>query len=123
MQVAGSRVIITGGASGLGAGTASALAARGATVVLLDLPQSKGAEVAAGLGDAVSFVPVDVTDPAAVEPAIDEAARILGGIDVCVNAAGVAPAHRVVSRQGVMFPIELFEFVVKVNLMVPIDRP
>ncbi len=117
MQVAGSRVIITGGASGLGAGTAKALIARGASVALLDLPQSNGAEVANDLGEAAVFIPVDVTDPAAVEPAVDEAARLMGGLDVCVNAAGVAPAHRVFSRQGVMFPIELFEFVIKVNLI------
>ncbi len=117
MEISGSRVIITGGGSGLGAGTAARLVERGAGVCLLDLPGSKGAEVADGLGDGARFVAADVTDPAAVGAGVDAAAETMGGIDLDVNAAGVAPAHRVVTRQGVMFPIELFEFVVKVNLI------
>lgn len=117
MKVDGSRVLITGGGSGLGRGAALRLAGRGAKVALLDLPQSRGAEAAAELGDGHVFVAADVTDPVAVEEAVAAAAEALGGLDVCINAAGVASAHRVLTRSGQLFPLELFEFVVKVNLI------
>ncbi len=71
MDVNGASVVVTGGASGLGAATAARLAARGARVVILDLPESQGkavAEVHNGL-----FAPADVTDPASVEAALDMA--------------------------------------------------
>jgi len=63
------------------------------------------------------FVPADVTDPSDVDRSVAEAAAALGGIDVCVNSAGVAMAHRVVTKDGGLFPLEMFEFVVKVNLI------
>jgi 3-hydroxyacyl-CoA dehydrogenase/3-hydroxy-2-methylbutyryl-CoA dehydrogenase len=117
MLVSGARVLVTGGGSGLGRGAAEHLAGAGARVAILDLPQSAGAEVAEGLGDGHLFVPADVTDSATVESALTAVAEGLGGLDVCVNAAGVAPAHRVVSRSGDLFPLDLFEFVVRVNLI------
>jgi 3-hydroxyacyl-CoA dehydrogenase/3-hydroxy-2-methylbutyryl-CoA dehydrogenase len=117
MDVGCARAIITGGASGLGAGTAGRLAGLGARVVLMDLPTSAGEEVAAGAGGEAMFVPADVTDAEAVAAAVETAAGAMGGIDLCVNAAGVAPAHRVVTREGAMFPLDLFRFVVDVNLI------
>jgi len=117
MQIEGSRAIVTGGASGLGRGTATRLIEMGGRVTLVDLPHSQGAAVAAELGAAAGFVAADVTNPAEVAAAVDGAAETMGGIDLCVNAAGVAPAFRVVTRTGEMFPLDLFEFVVKVNLI------
>ena len=119
MQVAGSSALITGGASGLGEGTARRLAAAGASVALLDLESSPGGRIADELGG--FFVSADVTDPAAVAGAVAAAAEALDGIDICVNAAGVAPAHRTIKRDGTLFPLDLFEFVVRVNLLGTFD--
>jgi 3-hydroxyacyl-CoA dehydrogenase/3-hydroxy-2-methylbutyryl-CoA dehydrogenase len=119
MDVGGARVLITGGASGLGGGTARRLASQGARVGILDLPGSSGEEDAAELGGV--FAAADVRDPDQVESAIGSIAEGLGGLDVCVNAAGVANAHRVINRKGELFPLDLFEFVVGVNLIGTFD--
>ncbi len=115
MQLNRVRALVTGGASGLGLGTARALAARGAQVAILDLESSAGEEVAADLG--ALFVAADVRDRDQVEHAVAHAAEALGGLDVDVNAAGIGPPHRVVGRDGTLFPMELFEFVIDVNLV------
>ncbi len=115
MQVQGARALITGGASGLGRGAAEALLARGAQVALLDLDSSTGEQVAADVG--AVFAAADVRDRSQVEQAVGHAAEALGGLDVVVNAAGVGPAHRVVGRDGALFPMDLFEFVIGVNLV------
>lgn len=119
MQVAGARVLVTGGASGLGKGTIERLAAGGARVGILDLASSAGAEIAAELGG--TFAPADVRNPDEVAAAVAAVGESLGGLDVCVNAAGVANAHRVITRSGDLFPLELFEFVVGVNLIGTFD--
>ena len=117
MDVGRARAIITGGASGLGAATARLLAGRGAAVTVVDLPQSAGGALAEELGDRGGFAAADVTDPTAVAAALDRAAEQMDGIDLCVNAAGIGPAHRVLTRSGTMFPLELFSFVVSINLI------
>jgi 3-hydroxyacyl-CoA dehydrogenase / 3-hydroxy-2-methylbutyryl-CoA dehydrogenase len=115
MKVEGLRALVTGGASGLGEATVRRLVAAGGSVAILDLASSKGAAVAEELG--VSFVAADVTDADDVAAAVDGAAEALGGIDLCVNAAGIAPAHRVLTRDGEMFPLELYRLVIDINLV------
>ena len=117
MDVAGARVLVTGGASGLGAATARRLASAGARVAILDLPSSEGASVADDIGRGAFFVDADVTDTDDVGSAIDAVTEALDGLEVCINAAGVAPAHRVIARSGEMFPLDLFSFVIGVNLI------
>jgi 3-hydroxyacyl-CoA dehydrogenase/3-hydroxy-2-methylbutyryl-CoA dehydrogenase len=62
-----------------------------------------------------------VTVPAQVSEAVETAAAAMGGIHLCLNAAGIAPAHRVVARSGDLFPLELYEAVIRVNLIGTFD--
>ncbi|MGN6414537.1 SDR family NAD(P)-dependent oxidoreductase [Flexivirga sp.] len=107
--------LVTGAGSGLGEATARKLYADGASVVILDLPSSKGAEVAGSLGDRARFVPADVTDEEQVKAAIDAAAG-LGTLRIVVNCAGVATPGRVLGKRGVL-SLEAFSKVVQINLV------
>jgi NAD(P)-dependent dehydrogenase (short-subunit alcohol dehydrogenase family) len=106
--------LVTGGASGLGLATVRRLVKSGATVVILDLPTSAGADVAAELGEAARFVSGDVTSEADVTRAVD-AATELGELRITVNCAGMGIPARTVGRNG---PAEMAGFVrtVTVNL-------
>jgi NAD(P)-dependent dehydrogenase (short-subunit alcohol dehydrogenase family) len=115
MQLTDSVAVVTGGASGLGLATVARLVAGGARVVVLDLPGSPGAAVADKFGDAVRFVPGDVTSEADVTAAVDAAAD-LGTLRVAVNCAGIGTAHRTVTKNGPA-PLDVFELVVRVNLI------
>jgi NAD(P)-dependent dehydrogenase (short-subunit alcohol dehydrogenase family) len=113
MRIDGSAALITGGASGLGRATAELLAARGARVVVFDLPESTGRDIAAALGG--TFVAGDVRDEEQVGSALDAAAAS-GPLRVLVNCAGIGGSMRVVGREGPM-PLEHFRRVVDVNLV------
>jgi 3-hydroxyacyl-CoA dehydrogenase/3-hydroxy-2-methylbutyryl-CoA dehydrogenase len=117
MRIQGAIALVTGGAGGLGEGAARKLIEHGAKVALLDLDRSNGPEVAARLGAGTVFVPVDVTDTESVAHAVDEVVETFGRLDVCVNAAGILAAHRVVGRDGRLFPIDAFKAVIDVNLV------
>ena len=114
MQITDASALVTGGASGLGLATARRLAAMGASVTIVDLPNSAGAEVAAELGG--TFAPADVTDPVQVAAAV-EAASGAGPLRVVVNCAGIAPPAKVLDREGVPTPLADFERIVRVNLI------
>ena len=114
MNIDGSAALVTGGASGLGLATARRLAASGARVTLVDLPASPGASVAAKLG--AHFVPADVTDPEQIAAAVARAAEA-GPLRVVVNCAGIAPPAKVLDRDGAPTPLDLFERVLRVNLV------
>jgi NAD(P)-dependent dehydrogenase (short-subunit alcohol dehydrogenase family) len=107
--------VVTGGASGLGLATTKALLDEGALVVILDLPTSNGAEVAAELGDRVRFAPADVTDEEAVTAALD-IADTLGPLRIVVNCAGTGDAIRVLGKAGV-YPLKKFARIVNINLV------
>ena len=116
MQITDKTVaVVTGGASGLGGATVRRLVADGAKVVILDLPSSPGAELAAELGDAVRFAPTDVRDEAQVQAAID-IARELGELRIAVTCAGVATPGRVIGRGGPL-PLDTYRTVIEINLI------
>jgi 3alpha(or 20beta)-hydroxysteroid dehydrogenase len=88
----GRRVLITGGARGLGAGMAGAMAAAGAAVMIADVSKDVGEQTAAGIsgpGGTARFVALDVTDDAQWEAAVAHTVSELGGLDVVVNNAGL----------------------------------
>jgi NAD(P)-dependent dehydrogenase (short-subunit alcohol dehydrogenase family) len=107
--------LVTGGGSGLGEATVRRLAARGAGVVICDLPSSAGKAIAEELGSQVVFVPTDVTDEAAVTAALD-AASSLGALRLVVTCAGIATPGRIVGRNGPL-PLATFRQVIEVNLI------
>jgi NAD(P)-dependent dehydrogenase (short-subunit alcohol dehydrogenase family) len=116
MQVNGSVAIVTGGASGLGLATVDRLLKEGARVVIVDLPGSNGAAVAAERGDAAQFVAADVRDPQQVQAAV-EAAEALGPVRILVHCAGRGGALRLVDREGNPGSLELYTEVVTINLI------
>ncbi len=114
MEIAGQAALVTGGASGLGYGTAKALIAAGAKVALIDLPGPKLDEAAATLG--ALACPADVTDAAGLEAAVAKAADAHGVARLLVACAGIAPAARAVGREGPM-ALDAFGKVISVNLL------
>lgn len=114
MQVQGQAAIVTGGGSGLGAGTARVLAAAGAKVALFDVNEEGAQKVAAEIGGIA--VPCDVSDAASAEAAIATARDAHGPARILVNCAGIAPAERIVGRNGPM-PLDNFRKVIEVNLI------
>jgi NAD(P)-dependent dehydrogenase (short-subunit alcohol dehydrogenase family) len=114
MDVSWASVVVTGGASGLGRATVARLAARGARVVVLDLPESAGKDVASSHGG--QFAPADVTDPDGVGAALD-LAESQAPLRAVVHCAGRGGALRVVDRDGNPGSLELYEQVVRVNLI------
>jgi len=113
MDIANHVFLVTGGASGLGEGTARMLAAHSAQVVLADVQDPAGQAVADELGG--TFVHCDVTSEADAQAAV-AAATALGPLRGLVNCAGVAPAAKTVGKDGA-HPLALFERTVRVNLI------
>ena len=116
MELRSVRAVVTGGASGLGRATATALAEAGGRVALLDRPASAGAETAKSIGADAIFLPADVTSTQEVGAALERAEASLGGINVLVNCAGIGTAMKTVGKSG---PAKLEEFtrVIQVNLI------
>ena len=114
MQVENTAAIVTGGASGLGAATAAALAGQGAAVYAFDLPTAiENAPEVAG----VTYVGVDVTDPTQVQDAVDQAAADpTTPLRVVVNCAGIGPSARILSKKGV-HDLALYAKIIQINLI------
>jgi NAD(P)-dependent dehydrogenase (short-subunit alcohol dehydrogenase family) len=112
MKLADTSAVVTGGASGLGAATARALAPHGVRVFALDLGQAVDR---AEPVDGVTYVAADVTDADQVREAVARAASA-GPLRTVVNCAGIGPSARILGRGGV-HDLELYASVVKVNLI------
>ncbi len=115
MNLQGKSAIVTGGASGLGRATVDALVARGARVTIFDINADKARDVAASLGEAVTWAAVDVTDEASVQAGIERAQQAFGPIHALVNCAGSGDAARTVGREG-PYPLDRFRRIVDLNL-------
>lgn len=117
MNIDGASAIVTGGASGLGAATARALAERGARVVVLDIDDARGMALAEELG--AVYAHADVRDTDQVIAAVD-AATELGPLRVLVNCAGIGRPSRTIGRDGAYesaHSLESFELVLGINLV------
>ncbi|MCV2348891.1 3-hydroxyacyl-CoA dehydrogenase [Paucibacter sp. Y2R2-4] len=113
MEIAGKVFIVTGGASGLGEGTARMLTAQGAKVVIADLQVERGEALAQELGGA--FVKADVSQEADGQAVVAKALS-LGKLFGLVNCAGIAPAAKTVGKDGA-HALAAFSKVVTVNLI------
>ncbi|MEE8216939.1 MAG: SDR family NAD(P)-dependent oxidoreductase, partial [Acidiferrobacterales bacterium] len=114
MDVKGCAAIVTGGGSGMGAETGRFLAAAGAKVALLDVNLDGAKQVAGEIGGLA--LECNVADAASAQAAIAKARETHGSARVCINCAGIAPAKRIVGRDGPM-PLEDFTRVIDVNLV------
>ncbi|OBI11958.1 SDR family NAD(P)-dependent oxidoreductase [Mycobacterium sp. E2497] len=114
MEINGKKVVVIGGASGMGRASAELLAERGADVVVLDREGSDGKTVAEGIGGA--FYPVDVTDFKGTEETLQTAVDKLGGLHVTVTTAGGGIAKRTLTKSG-PHDLESFQSVIDLNLI------
>jgi NAD(P)-dependent dehydrogenase (short-subunit alcohol dehydrogenase family) len=114
VEIKGKKAVVVGGASGMARSSAEQLAAKGASVSILDLPSSAGDEVAKSLGG--SFFPVDVTDWEGAEQALAGAVEAMGGLHIAVNTAGGGIAKRTLTKEG-PHPLQDFQKVIDLNLV------
>ena len=120
MELNGLSAVVTGGASGLGAATARALAAAGAKVAIFDLQAEKGNAMAAEIGGV--FCEVNVTSDESVDAGFARAREAHGQERILVNCAGVGNAMKTASRSKEdgsikFFPTQAFEWVIQINLI------
>jgi NAD(P)-dependent dehydrogenase (short-subunit alcohol dehydrogenase family) len=114
VEIPGKKAVVTGGASGMGRASAEALAAAGAAVAILDRESSDGQEIAKSLGG--SFHPVDVTEFASAEQALQDAVDALGGLHIAVTTAGGGIAKKTLGKDG-PHDLESFRSVLDLNVV------
>lgn len=116
MQIQGNTFLVTGGSSGLGAGTAGRLVELGANVVIADVNSGAGEALASDLGASAVFAKTDVTNEESVQAAIDTAISTFGGLQGAISCAGILVAKKTVGRGGA-HDLESFTRVITVNLI------
>ena len=114
MELSGKIAIVTGGSSGIGRGAAERFLAEGARLVIADIDQARGEEIADGLGADAVFKVTDVADPAQVTELVAFAVEQFGGLDIMFNNAGVSGV-----RHPTLFDDDFADFhrVMDVNLL------
>lgn len=115
MKIQGKVCVVTGGASGLGAATAQYLVEQGANVILVDMNQELGTQMAQQLGEKAQFKALDVTDEAAVEQFFAEIEQHYGQLNGLVNCAGIAPSAKVLGKEG-LYSLSMFQKVLDINV-------
>lgn len=116
MQLNNKVFVVTGGGSGLGAATARGLVEAGARVVLADVNRAAGEALAAELGAAALFVETDVSSETSAVNTIQTAISTFGALHGLVNCAGIAPAEKVVGKEG-PHRLDSFSRVININLV------
>ncbi|MHC2458849.1 NAD(P)-dependent dehydrogenase (short-subunit alcohol dehydrogenase family) [Rhizobium leguminosarum] len=116
MLIRGASFIVTGGGSGLGAATVRMLVEAGGRVMIADLNAEAGQEIVREFGSDARFVKADVTDGEEGAGAVAAAIEAFGGLRGLVNCAGVAPAEKVIGRDG-PHRLECFARTVSINLI------
>lgn len=116
MQIENSVFIVTGGASGLGAGVVRTLVARGARVVLADLNRAAGTALAFELGANTRFAETNVADESSARAAVGLAVAEFGGVRGLINCAGIVHGEKVVGKEGA-HSLEAFRRVIDINLV------
>jgi NAD(P)-dependent dehydrogenase (short-subunit alcohol dehydrogenase family) len=114
MQIAATKLVVTGGASGLGAAVARVFRDMGAQVMLFDRDTVRGLALAREIG--ADFADVDVTSETSVEAGIGAAKSAMGAITALVNCAGIATGARIVGREG-LHDLALFQCTIDINLV------
>ncbi len=115
MNIQGKVIVITGGASGLGAATATHLVEHGAKVILVDMNQEQGEVLQQQLGSQSEFVQLDVTDEQAVESFFAHVESTYGQLNGLINCAGIAPSAKVLGRNGI-HELTMFQKVLNINV-------
>ncbi|WP_312332984.1 3-hydroxyacyl-CoA dehydrogenase [Acinetobacter variabilis] len=115
MKIQGKVIVVTGGASGLGAATATHLVEQGAKVILVDMNQEQGNALQQQLGEQAEFVQLDVTDEQAVEAFFNHVENQYGQLNGLVNCAGIAPSAKVLGRNGI-HELAMFQKVLSINV-------
>lgn len=119
MEIQNKGVLVTGGASGLGAACVRLLAENGARVVIADLNSEGGENLAAQLqanGASVSFIQTNVTSEESMQAPVQAAVERYGALHILINCAGIGVAEKVLSKSGV-HSLDHFQKVISVNLI------
>jgi NAD(P)-dependent dehydrogenase (short-subunit alcohol dehydrogenase family) len=116
MDMKGSTFIVTGGASGLGAGTVRMIVAGGGNAMIADLKEAEGQALATELGKSARFVKTDVADAASAQAAVAAALSSYGGLQGLVSCAGIVHGEKVLSKEG-PHAIEGFARTISINLV------
>jgi len=115
MEINEKAIIVTGGASGLGEGTARLLSSLGAKIAIFDLNAEKGKMVADDIGGI--FVETDITDEQSVEQAMAKARDAHGPVRILVNCAAIGgPSIRTAGKSG-PYPLNIFKKLIEINLV------
>jgi NAD(P)-dependent dehydrogenase (short-subunit alcohol dehydrogenase family) len=120
MKIQAKSALVSGGASGLGAATVRMLALNGAKVVIADVNEKTGKELAEELGSAVTFVKTDVTNTDQVKAAVAEASSKHGGLHITITAAGIGVAEKILGKEGI-HDLGRYQRVIQVNLVGTFD--
>jgi NAD(P)-dependent dehydrogenase (short-subunit alcohol dehydrogenase family) len=116
MELTNKGILVTGGASGLGAACVRLLTQAGAKAIIADLNSEAGTALAEELGASAQFVKTNVADEASVKVALQEAVDSFGALHVVINCAGIGVAERVLGKNGPS-SLESFTKVINVNLI------
>ena len=116
MQLLNKTILVTGGASGLGAACVRLMAQSGTRVIIVDLNNEAGTALATELGSAATFIKANVVEEADVQAAVKTAVERFGGLHGVINCAGIGAAEKVLGKQGPS-SLESFSKVISVNLI------